>query len=320
MNRVLVALGTAVGAYAGLSAALALSMSKRNRRTAVSDDPSTVGLEFRDVSFPSRREGSEAVPMLHGWIVGAARGMAEVRASRWVVLVHGDGANRTDHQVGMLGLARALHDAGYGVLMFDLRGCGSSADDVFTAGWRERLDVLGALDCLIAMGADRSRIGVIGFSLGAVATALACTTPNLAAAVVCEGSFSSFDAFLKAELGNRIPMLGLVRHGMSAFFKLAYGYGIQQVSPTKALAESEVPVMLIHGRADEVVPVKHAYEIADSLGIPQHEIDRGDSAGLWLPNGVGHVKAFRSDPGGYLERVLGFFDKHMAGHPLDWSG
>ena len=312
MNRALMALGAVAGGYAGLSAALALAMSKRNRRVPVADDPSAVGLEFRDVSFPSRRHGAEAVPVLHGWLVGPDDGARSVRDQKWVVLVHGDASNRSDPQVGMLGLARELHAAGYGVLMFDLRGCGASADDDFTAGWRERLDVLGALDCLVAMGADRSRIAVLGFSLGAVATALACTTPNLAAAVVCEGSFSSFDEMLRERLVARNRFLGIVRHGMSAMFRLAYGYSVEQVSPTKSLAESEVPVMLIHGRADDVVPVEHAREIARSLGIPQHEIDRGDALNLWLPEGVGHVKAFRSAPEGYMSRVLRFLDRHMS--------
>ena len=312
MNRPFAILGAIAGAYIGGSAALAISMSKRSRRAIASDDPATVGLEFREVSFPSRRHGAEPVPMLHGWIVASGTGPSEVRGRRWVVLVHGDGANRTDPQVGMLGLARALHDAGFGVLMFDMRGCGMSADDDFTAGWRERLDVLGALDCLVAMGADRSRISVLGFSLGAVATALACTTPNVAAAVVCEGTFASFDLLLNRELNSRIPMAGFLRHGMSVFLKLLYGYSIQQVSPLKALADSEVPVMLIHGTADEVVPVQHARMIARALGIPQHEIDSGDSERLWLPEGVAHVKAFRSDPSSYMDRIVKFLDMHMT--------
>lgn len=312
MNRPLAFLGAVAGAYAGVSAALAVTMSKRSRRVALSDDPAAVGLDFREVSFPSRRHGSEPVPMLHGWIVASETRPSAVRDRRWVVLVHGDGANRTDHQVGMLALARALHDAGYGILMFDMRGCGVSADDDFTAGWRERLDVLGALDCLVAMGADRSRIAVMGFSLGAVATALACSTPNVAAAVVCEGAFSSFEMMLQDGLNSRIPLAGTLRHGMSAFLKMLYGYSIQQVSPLKALADSEVPVMLIHGTADEVVPVQHARMIARALGIPQHEIDQGESERLWLPEGVAHIKAFRTNPDAYLERVLAFLDLHLA--------
>ena len=304
--------GVATGAYAGISATLAVTMSKRDRRTAASDDPSAVGLDFREVSFPARRAGPEAVPMLHGWLIGGGYDPRSVRASRWVVLVHGDGANRTDPQVGMLGLARHLRDAGYGVLMFDLRGCGTSADDDFTAGWRERLDVLGALDCLVAMGADRSKIGVIGFSLGAVATALACTTPNVAAAVVCEGAFSGFDEYLEQDLNSRFPMAGILQHGISLALRLGFGYATEQVAPLKALAGSEVPVMLVHGRDDEIVPVAHAHEIARALGIRQQEIDVGDSDRIWLPGGVGHVKAYRSDPAGYLQRVLAFLDRHMA--------
>ena len=171
LNRGAIVAGAVASAYVGASFAFALRMSRRGRRLPIHDDPSAVGLPYREVAFNSRRDFADPQHELRGWLVlppGEETTPVD-RESRWLVIVHGDGTNRADPQAGAIGLAKSMWDRGYGVLMFDLRGCGESADAEFTGGWLERLDVLGALDHLVDLGADRTRIGVLGYSLGGVA-------------------------------------------------------------------------------------------------------------------------------------------------------
>ena len=154
INRTAIVAGAMTSAYLGVSAALALRMSRRGRRMPVHDDPASVGLPFMDVSFNSRRDLTDPEHLLKGWLV-LPKGVETTpvaRDTRWLVIVHGDGANRADPQAGAMGLAKAIWDLGYGILMFDMRGCGESDDADFTGGWKERLDVLGALDHLVWLG------------------------------------------------------------------------------------------------------------------------------------------------------------------------
>ena len=148
LNRAAMLAGALTSAYLGASAALAMNMSRRRRRVPLHDDPSSVGMPYRDVSFNSRRDFDDPEHALKGWLA-LPQGVELTpvsRDTRWIVLVHGDSANRADPQAGAMGLAKSMWELGYGILMFDLRGCGESDDADFTGGWHERLDVLGALE------------------------------------------------------------------------------------------------------------------------------------------------------------------------------
>ena len=306
--------GAVAGAYVGATAAMAVTMARRPRRVALNDDPRSVGVEYRDISFPIRRRLGEPAGALNGWLLPPKEDgrLVAPREARWVVIVHGDGTNRADPQVGTLGLASDLNSKGYGVLLFDLRGCGESADGSFTGGWDERLDVLAALDCLVDLGADRSRIGVIGFSLGAVAADLACATPGAAAAVVSDSAFSDLWSMFKSNPRGGPMFANLMRPGLDFFLSRLYGYRTADVSPVMYLAESDTPTMIIHGELDQKVPPHHARILARACGMAQDEIDSGDADGFWLIPDAEHVQAYRTTPERYVERVTSFFDRHMA--------
>lgn len=314
MNRAAIMTGALASAYIGASAAFALRMSRRSRRMPLLDDPSSLDLPYTEVSFSSRRDYADPEHVLKGWLVlpqGIEMTPVE-RDSRWLVIVHGDGTNRADPQAGAMGLAKAMWELGYGVLMFDLRGCGESDDGDFTGGWTERLDVLGALDYLVSLGADRTRIGVLGFSLGAVATALACANPGVAGAVISDSAYSDFWSIIKHRSGMKSWVADLIRPGMDLMLQMLIGYRLGEVSPEQNVSEFDTPILVIHGERDNYVPVIHAKRLAKALGISQSDIDNGDCEGLWIAPEAGHAKAFRSDPSGYVDRVETFLDRHLA--------
>jgi len=315
INRAAIVAGAMTSAYLGASAALALRMSRRGRRMPVHDDPSSVGLPFMEVSFNSRRDLADPEHLLKGWLV-LPKGVEVTpvaRDTRWLVIVHGDGANRADPQAGAMGLAKAMWDLGYGVLMFDMRGCGESDDADFTGGWSERLDVLGALDHLVWLGADRTRIGVLGFSLGGVAATLACSNPGVAGAVISDSAFSDFWSIIKVRTRMRAAVAELVRPGLDLMLQMLVGYRLGEVSPVQHVSECDTPMLVIHGAQDDMVPVTHARRLARARGLSQSDIDSGDCEELWIAPDAGHAQAFRTHPKGYVDRVANFLDRHLAG-------
>ena len=314
INRAAIVASAMTSAYLGASAALALRMSRRSRRMPLHDDPSSVGLPFMEVSFNSRRDLADPEHLLKGWLV-LPKGVEVTpvaRDTRWLVIVHGDGANRADPQAGAMGLAKAMWESGYGVLMFDLRGCGESDDGDFTGGWTERLDVLGALDHLVWLGADRSRIGVLGFSLGGVAATLACSNPGVAGAVISDSAFSDLWSIVKVRTGMRDAVAELVRPGLDLMLQMLVGYRLGEVSPEQHVSECDTPVLVIHGARDNLVPVTHARRLARARGLSQSEIDGGDCEELWIAPEAGHAQAFRTYPVEYVDRVAAFLDRHLA--------
>jgi dienelactone hydrolase len=118
--------------------------------------PESVGLAAREVSL----ESTDGVNLKGWWVAGESGG-----SERAVILVHGWGGDRSDEQV--LETAAIYANAGYSVLMPDLRGHGGSEKVRRTLGDRERRDVRGALSWVERQGFEPESTVLHGFSMGA---------------------------------------------------------------------------------------------------------------------------------------------------------
>jgi uncharacterized protein len=139
-------------------------------RVPLDRTPADAGLDYVKVLF----RATDGVP-LRGWFIPrAAPGPGPA-----VIFVHGWLWNRlgntaglvpvNDKDVDFLPAARGLHDAGYSVLLFDLRNHGESgADPPITYGPIEARDFAGAVAFLRRCpDVDPARIGALGCSMGA---------------------------------------------------------------------------------------------------------------------------------------------------------
>lgn len=134
--------------------------------------PADLRLTAEDVVFPSQ----DGVT-LRGWFIHRANDDGTPAPA--VVFVHGWPWNRCgnragatvlpDRTVDFLEPASALSNAGFHVLLFDLRNHGlSDASPPVTFGVHEARDVIGAVTMLrTRRDVDGTRIGLIGYSMGA---------------------------------------------------------------------------------------------------------------------------------------------------------
>ena len=226
-------------------------------------------------------------------------------------MVHGDNTNRSDSKTGMLDIARALSQRGFGIFMFDMRGRGDSPAAISSSGYYERLDLQGASDYLVSNGADRSRIGVLGFSLGGAVALLAGSNPNNFGAIVSDSAFADLSLVLKGAMTGVKRPLALWFPGMKFMARALYGIDIADVSPARAIARSDTPVLVIHGEEDGVIPVEHARLLGRAIGASFDEIEAGEET-VWIVPGAGHTGAFRTQPKTYIDKVASFFEKHLS--------
>lgn len=138
-------------------------------RQPVTRTPAALGLEYEEASFPATDDVE-----LRGWFVpsGAARGPVVVFVHGWLWNRTGNVAGRVpfvDRDVDFLPATRALHDAGFHVLLFDLSNHGESGRrPPLTMGRWEARDFNGAMAYLRARAdVDPDRIGALGTSAGA---------------------------------------------------------------------------------------------------------------------------------------------------------
>src|SRR5690349_6176726 len=138
-------------------------------RQPITRTPADVGLAFEDASF----EAADGVP-LRGWFLpsGLEKGPVVVFVHGWLWNRAGNAAGRVpfvDRDVDFLPAAKALHDAGFHVLLFDLSNHGESGKrPPLTMGRWEARDFTGALAYLRRRAdVDATRIGAVGTSAGA---------------------------------------------------------------------------------------------------------------------------------------------------------
>lgn len=254
--------------------------------------PAVVGIsQWRDVSFKT-----EDGLTLSGWYVDSKNGAA-------VILVHGGLDNNREDLLDEAGFLAAN---GYGVLLFDLRNCGSSEGTKSTLGYLESLDVGGALAFVQSQpGIDAGRLGVLGRSMGGATAILAAARYPQVRAVAAESAYTNLSdniwQLVKGFTGGlpAFPYPPLVVW----FGEREAGLKISQVSPLDAVSTiSPRPILLVHGEGDTVVPVENAYRMYAAAGEPKD---------LYIVPHGGHTGFLQSQPQEYPRRIRAFFDRYL---------
>jgi len=159
-------------------------------------------------------------------------------------------------------LAARLAGSGFVTLLFFFRGAGLSEGDFDMAGWSRDIDA--AVTFLAGLPeVDTSRLFLMGFSGGAAAGIhRAAHDPRIAGVVSC-ASPAHFADLLDGDGLNaclaRWREIGIIRTpGFPADVE-RWLVGFREVAPQDHIGRiAPRPVLLLHGDADEVVPVAHA--------------------------------------------------------------
>ena len=283
--------GVAAGAYMGLSGYMAGQMS-RVPRIRPETTPDRLGLDYEDAGFTNRGGSLE----LRGWRVWQGS------PDSWTILVHGSGGNRAHNAVNMLGLTRDLVRRDIGVLAFDLRAHGESQGSRASIGHEERTDLQGAIDYLEARGVPKDRIGVLGFSLGAVVTILAAAEERGLAGLVLDSPFASVMEMVYRETSRRNGMSRLLLPGMILMSRVLYGVDLSAVRPLEAVKKVDCPLLFIHGAQDAMVAPSNSERLYEAAEVEKD---------LWLVPEARHAQGYNTRPTEYVDRVVDFFGSAM---------
>src|SRR5215208_3215416 len=255
-------------------------------RRPVERMPADFGLGYREVEVQS----SDGLRLSAWWVEGAG-------SSRAAVLVHGWGADKSSRHV--LETAAVYEEAGFDVLMIDLRGHGGSEGDRITLGYREVRDVQGALSWLEKRGFDPERVVLHGWSMGGVAVIQSAPETGVAA-VVEESAYADLPPLLRERLPEVSGLPTFFTPGIFLVGKLFLDidpWAVRPVEEAGQLSREDVAFMIIHSRDDQLVPFEHAETLAKAH----------PGADFWTLEGYEHVHAYEHPE--YRERLLGFLDE-----------
>lgn len=228
--------------------------------------PAALGLQFVDLEIPTD-DGER----LHGWWIPAPE-----RRRGHVLLCHGNAGNVSDRLVH----AQLLTQEGFDVLLFDYRGYGRSTGHPTEAGTYR--DARAARQALLSLpDVDPVRIVYLGESLGgAVALHLAEEAPPRG--LVLLSAFAS------------------IRRMRDVHYPFIPAALVPDAYPSlRRTAQLDVPVLVVHGDRDEIVPV--------SQGRALFEAARGPKRLEVLP-GVGHNDLVMLAGPRLVERIADWYD------------
>jgi fermentation-respiration switch protein FrsA (DUF1100 family) len=260
--------------------------------------------EAEEVRFPSRDPGMAGRDLAGWWIPAEAD---DPGAAPAVVLVHGIQSCRREPNV--LLPAAMLHDAGFSVLLMDLRDHGDSEGDDgrFAGGSEEYLDVLGGWDWVAGQGVPRERIGLLGLSFGALNTIIAGAQEPGVPAVWSDSApartSESIGLFVASQLGDPTGLSKVLVPGTVLWARVLAGDDIVRFDALESIdAYGGRSVAFVHGEDDPVLPASYATDLRDravAAGATSPE--------AWIVPGAGHTEAVYVAPDDYARRVVEFF-------------
>lgn len=288
---------------------------KNGQRSPILRRPSEYGMKYEDIFFPSL-DGT----ILQGWFIPAAQ-----PSKKLIIANHPMTCNRygyPGHLEGYTGFGgfevnflpdyKALHDAGFNIIAYDLRNHGISAQGsggmCGALGYYEARDVVGSLQYAKSRPETKDNtIGLLSRCMGGNSTIHAMTHfPSYF------GDDVKAMILLQAVSGHAFVEQGAKNAGLdvdqtvAAFDKYIHGltgFQLKELTPIPLAKNVTVPTLFAQVREDSLIDTKDSQEIFDQLGSKEKEL-------LWIEGTTRRFDGynyFAQNP----ERMVEWFTKYV---------
>lgn len=233
-----------------------------------------------------------------GYLLTAAEFPART-GDRWVLLLHG----YTGWKEEMYQFACWYHKQGYSVLVPDLRCQGESEGDFIGMGWTDHYDCELWIAHILEQSPE-AQIVLHGQSMGAATALLMAGSPEVSAhimAVISDSAYTSAYEMFGDKITEwfHLPALPFV-DSACLMLKLRGGYELKEAAPIRAVADSSIPTLFIHGDEDRMIDVHMSCELYDAAASEKE---------LFIVEGAGHAQAQDKDPAAYYGKISEFLER-----------
>lgn len=188
---------------------------------------------------------------------------------------------------------------GFNALVVDQRAHGNSDGTTITFGIREHRDCLCWINYANRRFGGQVPIILSGLSMGA-ATVLMASGLNLPANVTCvlaDSPYSAPSAIIEKVCADMHYPVKLCRPFIHLSARILGGFRLNECTAKEAVAHSKIPILLIHGEDDLLVPYTMSFEIAQCCA---------SRAVVHTFPGAGHGLSYLIDPLRYEKVVYDF--------------
>jgi len=244
--------------------------------------PKDLGFDYDEVIIETR-DGLE----LSAWWIDNG-------SDKTVLPLHGYTRSRWD-EVYMKQTTEFLLKERYNVLAIDFRAHGKSEGKYTTIGERELIDVISAIDWLEKNHPEKSRkIGLVGFSMGAVVTIMAC------------GIADSPPIYLDRTGARGLKYFANLPEWLYVFVKpfTKLFTGAKELNMLEYADKVRKPLLLIAGKKDPLVKVEEVREFYERNRKINPDVE------LWVTDAP-HVRTLKFHPEEWKRKVGDFLRKHL---------
>lgn len=219
----------------------------------------------------------------------------------WVIVAHGYRSKPS--WVASIGM-HFYKEKGYNVLIPSMRATEESEGKYIGMGWLDKDDIIGWINKIIEKDKN-AKIILHGSSMGAATVLMASgeKLPSNIKAIIADSSYTSVWDIFKSELKARFNLPSFPLMQMFRLIAIIQAkYDIKEASVIDQVKKSNTPTLLIHGDADDFVPVTMEPEIYNAIPVEKDQL---------IIHGAGHTKSRYREPETYYKKVYEFIDKYQ---------
>ena len=161
-------------------------------------------------------------------------------------------------------------EKGWHILMVDERALGESEGKEITFGIRERFDCQTWAEYAAERFGPETPIFIWGISMGASTVLMASELPMPASVrgIVADCGFDTPAAIIKETARRRKMPAELSGWLVGLGARLFGGFRMDEASALDSISRARLPILLVHGEEDEIVPFEMVYALRDACASP----------------------------------------------------
>ncbi len=274
------------------------------RETFSNEDAIRIGLDkgFIDQELLNLPWEDFQIGSPHGYVIAGS--YMPGTTDNTILFSHG----LTHSRWSMLKYAPVFINSGWNIVLMDHRKHGQSGGETISYGVFEKADMGIVVEEAFQCFPDTQLFGLYGESMGAAIALQYAPGDSRVSFVISDCSFDNLHSELRYR-AREIPLpdflrnviLKLVIHSV----RFLADYDINSIRPDIDILETGIPILLVHGEADDYVPTVHSrrmYEARKDIAPTE----------LFLYSESRHAQSIQDHREDYERRLIVWFQKHFG--------
>ena len=162
----------------------------------------------------------------------------------------------------------SMLDAGFNVLLAEQRGHGRSGGHTITFGIKEHRDCVSWTEYAVKRFGPGVPIVLFGISMGASTVLMASGEglPQSVRLIAADCPYNSPEAIIRSVISGMGLSAGFLWPFVNIAAKLPGRFDPGEITARESVARSDIPVVMIHGAQDSLVPCEMSAEICEGIG------------------------------------------------------